>query len=74
MMHLMSETVIFHCPSCRVCGNSSEIQMVKADLDLWKSGEYVQNVFPWMTPDEREVLISGTHPACWTRLFGEDGE
>ena len=24
--------------------------------------------------DDREQLISGTHPECWTKLFGEDDE
>jgi len=65
-------TVIFHCRPCSVCGNSSEIQVVESDLKRWQGGEHVQNVFPWMSADDRELLISGTHPACWDDMWRED--
>jgi hypothetical protein len=35
----------------------------------WIAGELVQRVWPHMTPDDRELLITGTHPACWEKIF-----
>jgi len=61
MLHLMSdpmsEMVKWRCPTCLFCGEGE--------------GEFVQNVFPEMSPEDRELLISGTHPACWDRYMGE---
>jgi len=28
-------------------------------------------MFPELIPDQRELLISGTHPACWDVMFAE---
>jgi len=25
-----------------------------------------------MSPEDRELLISGTHPACWDKMMGEE--
>jgi len=32
-------------------------------------GQPIVLAFPDMSVDDREMLISGTHPACWDRLF-----
>jgi hypothetical protein len=29
----------------------------------------IQDVFPELNADEREFMISGTHPACWDEMF-----
>ena len=39
-------------------------------LDIWISGEKIQDAFPQLSPEDREILISGTHPACFDRAFG----
>ena len=47
--------------------------MVTLDNDKlarYKAGELVQRVWPEMSRDERELLITGTHPACWSAMFG----
>ena len=31
----------------------------------------IQNIFPHLTPDEREFLMTGTTPGEWDELFGE---
>lgn len=57
---------------CMVCGKASEMVLSKAAVQAWQGGEYVQTAFPEMLPDEREMLISGTHPACWDVLFSDE--
>lgn len=55
-----------------MCGQTSILELDPVKVDRWQSGEFVQVVWPEMTPDERELLISGTHPACWEELFPEE--
>ena len=34
-------------------------------LAQWQSGEYlIQDALPFMSPDDREILISGISPSC----------
>lgn len=33
---------------------------------------HIQEVFPYLTTDEREFLLTGMTPEEWNRLFGED--
>ena len=35
-------------------------------------GWYPDVCFPTLSLDQRELLISGTHPECWDALMGED--
>jgi hypothetical protein len=34
-------------------------------------GEATQVAFPNMPADQREMLISGTHPVCWDMMMAE---
>jgi hypothetical protein len=39
----------------------------------WQNGFHIQDVFPELTKDEREFLISGTTPEEWDEIFkGEE--
>lgn len=57
--------------TCPICGESYEITVEFADYLDWQSGELVQNAFPYLFPEEREMLLSGICPECWERVFGE---
>ena len=57
---------------CFVCNLSTPIEVNKDKYDRWQAGELIQNVFPEMPADYREMLISGTHPECWDEMFGEE--
>ena len=54
---------------CIECGLTSRITVSVNEYDRWRAGEHVQNVWPEMPLEEREMLITGTHPACWTAMF-----
>lgn len=62
--------IAYTTPTCMVCHEASTVWLDLELVERWKGGEFVQNVWPWMRPDERELLISGTHPSCWEELFG----
>jgi hypothetical protein len=58
--HLGKKEMIFNCtPSQYLLG-----------LDAYKGGALMQNAFPFLSPDEREFLISGTTPEEWATMFG----
>ena len=61
---------IYQTPSCFVCGRASLIELPAATAAALSAGAPVQVLLPEMPRPEREQLVSGTHPACWTAVFG----
>lgn len=58
---------------CMHCGKTSEVEMTgEQHHRYYEQREFVQVVFPDWTADQRELLISGTHPACWDVMFPEE--
>ena len=70
----MSETIVVKTKTCTVCGEYEVWSLDRKAVESWQSGEYIQNAFPEMSMQDREVLITGTHPACWDKLFPEEDE
>ena len=61
-------TVNCKCNGCKV----SESYLVDQNLfDDWSKGAMVQDVFPELTPGQREMLISGTCSECWNKMWTE---
>jgi hypothetical protein len=50
------------------------MEVDKAALNNWRAGVLIQRAFPNMTADQREMLITGTHPECWETMFADDKE
>ena len=68
-------SVVVKTPPCRLCRNTSLIMVDEERMGLFLGGMMVQEAFPTLDADERELLISGTHAHCWVALHGtEDGE
>lgn len=60
--------------TCRVCGQE---QVLVVDADAFTeyasgSGRHVQDLFPDLTPPQREMFISGTCGDCWNKIFPPD--
>lgn len=68
----MSIAFIFTSQPCPVCQKVSTVELDYAAAVAWRNGMHVQDAFPDMPMDEREILITGTHPACWDILFPEE--
>ena len=47
-----------------------ELPITEAQLEAHRNGELVQNVFPTLSVEEREFLVSGISPKEWNDLFG----
>ena len=57
--------------ACMGCGKTSQLDLTDAEVAALQAGEMVQNALSTRTADERELVITGTHGACWDELFGE---
>lgn len=65
-----ADTTIEVMTTCRFCGESRIIKVRHEDFFAWKNGEkLVQDAMPYLTPAERELLISNTCPTCWDKMF-----
>ena len=59
--HLWPTTVV----GCIQCGESQHIKARTVDLTAWIGGELIQVAMPYLTADEREILISGICSTCF---------
>lgn len=59
--------VITRCP---FCGQANEVEVNEMDYLDWDDGKLAQDAFPYLSADEREMLISGVCPTCWENTFG----
>ena len=53
--------------------NTMLLPVTNEQIERWQDGELIQNVFPHLTPSEREFLISGVTPEEWD-VVNEDME
>jgi len=42
-----------------------------SDANSWVNGELIQNCFPYLSADEREVLMTGIDKETWDGMFSE---
>lgn len=59
---------------CRWCGKLHYIKIYESDLEKLYSGDLRPSKLYYLTPAERELLISQTCNDCWNRMFPEDCE
>lgn len=57
---------------CIVCGQAGEVEVEITEYDAWVSGQFAQHALKSNNANEREQLISGTHPKCWDDIFGKE--
>lgn len=57
---------------CTHCKEITLFALTKDEYErLFIKNEFIHVVFPHLTAEEREVMISGTHPKCWDEMFGD---
>lgn len=55
---------------CPLCGRESSVIVDHNDYIDWiKRRGPVQKLFPYLSADKRELLISGTCSECWDKEF-----
>ena len=55
--------------ACNKCKDQVEMSVNIDDYTSWENGELIQNAMPYLTADEREVLISGICGPCFGGLY-----
>ena len=54
--------------------NVMDLPVTQMQLQEWKNGGLIQNVFPDLTPDEREFIQTGITPNEWQQVEQDMGE
>lgn len=58
---------------CNCCNKIQVIQVLESGYRDWTLGrKLIQHAFPYLTPGEREILMSSTCSDCFDRMFGLD--
>lgn len=58
------------------CNETVKLKVRKQDWTEWtgdnSTRRNIQDIFPYLNPDEREMLLSQICPTCWNRIFGDN--
>lgn len=57
---------------CIRCGKREVLHVSQSGWKKWKEGAFIQDAFPDLPVDEREQMMTGTHPECWKEMFPDD--
>ena len=57
---------------CGRCKQIVEIVCKIEDFRAWKNGELIQRAMPYLTADQRELLISGVCGKCFDKMCGKE--
>jgi len=61
--------------NCIFCGNTEEIIVKEKDYEAYLRGEgHIQEIFPYLTADQREIMISGICGKCFDGILEDDDE
>lgn len=67
-----NDKVIIEIP-CRQCGVVHKVRVGVDDLFAWQNGDkLIQDAFPYLSTDKRELLLTRICPDCWNRMFGQE--
>lgn len=55
---------------CVICHETHVLEVNENDFLDWQNGKHAQDAFPYLSVNDREMLISGICPTCWDSLFG----
>lgn len=70
----MATTKFVETLPCMECHKTTILTLDSESYTKYLSGMHIQDAFPNWTPDQRELLITGTHPECWNKIFPDEGE
>ena len=57
--------------SCIKCGAMHDVVADPDDFKRWTEGTLIRDAMPYMSADERELLISSICGPCFDMMFGE---
>lgn len=57
---------------CLVCKKTKHLMVYIEDYGRWQRGDLIQEAFPYLSVDDREILISSTCGPCFDSMFSEE--
>lgn len=59
---------------CAMCGREFTLRVRYEDFIAYTNPNrpHIQDIFPYLTPAERELLISHTCNECWNKMFPDE--
>ena len=57
-----------------VVGDNHYMDVKQIDLDAFEDGALIQDAFPYLTLEQRELILTGITEDMWNDMFGEDEE
>lgn len=57
-----------------IMGDNHYMDVKQIDLDAFEDGALIQNAFPYLTLEQRELILTGLTEDMWNDMFGEDEE
>lgn len=60
--------------TCRFCNKEITVQADKEKFNRLDTGEHVQNIFPELNPNYRELMISGICGECFDEIFHNEDD
>ena len=58
--------------TCILCSEEVTITTTEEGMTQWYNGEFIQDAMPELTPDEREIMISGICGLCFDKEFTDE--
>lgn len=58
--------------TCITCKTNHEVFVNPVDMERYKNGTHAQDAFPYLTEDQRELLISQICGTCFDAMFEGD--
>jgi len=55
-------------------GKPFAIRVKHSDANEWINGGLIQQCFPYLDADSREILMTGIDSDTWNEMFGENDE
>lgn len=65
-------TLTVETPRCVVCHKGGVMTVNKRGYAAWQRATKIQFALPELSADQREQLMTGTHPKCFEEIFSEE--
>ena len=61
---------------CRWCLKEEDVPVTQEQYDSWSAGRasggaYIQDALPFLTPEQRELILTQTCGRCFDETFGD---
>ena len=63
---------VIETPNCLHCGEVGTVEIFTQEMFYLHQGMHIQDAVKSLDKDLREQMITGVHPECWIKMFGEE--